>query len=289
MAGQIGWTARSRGRAAAAREPAHERLVGRSRLMEPHVRELLARLAIAPGSRVLEYGCGPLGALLTLADAVGPAGVVVGVDRGAGALDTARALVSARGFGNVHLVQSDLAALAATEVCPPGPFDLAYGHFVLCYQRDVVGALQRIAAAVRPGGYIVAQEILFTAPIPVETAGRFHRAASLLVNEWYPALLGTLGTCWDVAERFSMLCKEAGLVEIEQRLFAPALPPDRAGDGIAVYRDLLVDARPLLRRFAIASAERIDRVQRDLDTAVGERYDATIFAHARVELVARVR
>jgi len=192
------------------------------------------------------------------------------------------------GVGAVHLVQADLTTLTPAEVCPPGPFDLAYGHFVLCDQRDVVGVLQRIAATVRPGGYIVAQEALLTAPIPVETPGRFNRAANLLINEWLPALLGTLGTCWDVAERYSMLCREAGLVEVSQRLFTPTLPPAHAGDGTGVYRDILTGVRPLLRRFDIASEDRIDRTLRDLDMAIDEGRDATLFTHIRVELVARV-
>jgi len=268
-------------------DPEHERLVRLSRVMEPYVWDTLARLRLAPGSRVLEYGCGPLGALLPLSAAVGPDGVVVGVDRSGEALDKARSLMAARGVGAVRLVQADLATLTPAEVCPPGPFDLAYGHVVLCYQRDVVGMLQRIAATVRPGGYIVAQEALFTAPIPVETPGRFGHAATLLVNEWLPAALGTLGACWDVAERLSMLCREAGLVEVSQRVFAPTMLPARAGDGIAVYRDLLAGARPLLRQLGIASEERIDRALRDLDMAGADTHDATLFTHIRVKLVAR--
>jgi SAM-dependent methyltransferase len=269
-------------------DPEHERLVRLSRVMEPYVWDTLARLRLAPGSRVLEYGCGPLGALLPLSAAVGPDGVVVGVDRSGEALDKARAIMAARGVGAVRLVQADLTTLTPAEVCPPGPFDLAYGHFVLCYQRDVVGVLQRIAATVRPGGYIVAQEALLTAPIPVETPGRFNRAANLLINEWLPALLGTLGTCWDVAERYSMLCREAGLVEVSQRLFTPTLPPAHAGDGTGVYRDILAGVRPLLRRFDIASEDRIDRTLRDLDMAIDEGHDTTIFTHIQIELVARV-
>ena len=271
-----------------ASEPEHARLLGLSRAMESYVREPCARLGLAPGARVIEVGCGSLGALLSLSSLVGPEGVVVGLDRDRGALDTARSILAAQGACNVLLAPADLGALAPAEVCPPGPFDLAYGHFVLCYQTDVVEALQRVAAVVRPGGHIVVQEAVFTAPIPIETPGRFVPAANLLMNEWFPALLGTLGACWDVAERYSMLCREVGLVEVEQRVFAHSLPPAQAPAGIAAYGGLLEGARPLLARHGIATAGEIDRVLGTLRAAREERYSAPVFTHLRAELVARV-
>ena len=51
---------------------------------------------IAPGMRVLDVGSGAGDVALLLADLVGPGGEVVGVDRAAAALDTARAHCGAR-------------------------------------------------------------------------------------------------------------------------------------------------------------------------------------------------
>lgn len=272
--------------AADARE--HERLERLSRVMEPFAREMCTRLGLALGARVIEFGCGPRGALPTFAAAVGPGGLVVGVDRDEGALDRARAILKAEDTANVRLVHADVNTLEPAEVCPPGPFDLAYSRVVLCYQTDAVAALRRMAATLRPGAYVVIQEIVLTAPIPIETSGRFTRAANLLVNEWFPALLGTLGTCWDVAERYSMLCKEAALVEVGQRVVAPSFLPADARSGITLYRDVLVGARPLLRRLEIASDDRIDHVLHELDRTIEEIHDATIFTHMQAELVARV-
>jgi ubiquinone/menaquinone biosynthesis C-methylase UbiE len=276
------------GYAFTASEPEHERIERMSRVTEPYVWETCARLGLTPGANVIEFGCGPRGALPTFSAAVGPDGLVVGVDRDADALEKARASMALAGVCNVHFVQADLNTLTPAEVCPFGLCDLAYCHFVLCYQTDVVAALRRMAATVRPGGYIVAQEALLTAPIPVETPGRFDRAANLLMNEWLPSLLGTMGTCWDVAERYSMLCREANLVEVDQRAFAPSFLPAHARTGIAAYRDILADARPLLRRFDIASDDKIDHVLHELDMALEEAYNSTIFTHIQAELVARL-
>ena len=269
-------------------DPEHERIERLSSEPESYVWDTCVRLGLAPGAQVIEFGCGPHGALPIFAEAVGPEGFVVGVDRDEGALERARADGAARRLCNVHLVRADLTTVTPAEVCPLGLFDLAYCHAVLCYQTDVVAALRHMTATVRPGGYIVAQEVLLTAPIPVEAPGRFGRAANLLMNEWLPSLLGTMGVCWDVAERYNMLCHEAGLEEIDQRVFAPSFSPARARTGIAAYRDMLASVRPLLRRFDIASEDKIDHVLCELDMALEEQHDSTIFTHIWVELVARV-
>src|SRR4051794_40720524 len=89
----------------AASEPEHARLVRLSRVMEPYVREVCRRLSLQRGASVIEFGCGPLGALLPLSDAVGPDGLVVGLDRSGEALDTARLTMAAQDRRNVRLVQ----------------------------------------------------------------------------------------------------------------------------------------------------------------------------------------
>lgn len=269
-------------------KPEHDRLVRMSRVMDPHVRDTCDRLELAPGAKVIEFGCGALGALLPLSAAVGPDGVVVGLDRNGEALDTARSILAARGTRNVYLVRADLNTFTPGDVCSPGLFDLAYCHFVLCYQRDVAAALRRMATVVRPGGYLVAQEVVFTTPIPIGAPGPFVPAANLLMNEWVPALLGRLGMRWDVARQFSAICQEAGLVEVDQRVFAPSLSPTQASVGISAYHDILVGARSLLPRFNIASQDEVDRVLGELKMAQEQTHEETVFTHLRAELAAQV-
>src|SRR5262245_22198608 len=63
-----------------------ERLVATARLRDPHIRDGLRRTGIRPGDKTIDIGCGPLGALLVLADMVGPTGTVVGLDMDAPSL-----------------------------------------------------------------------------------------------------------------------------------------------------------------------------------------------------------
>ncbi len=227
-----------------------------------------------------------MGALLPLSEAVGPDGVVVGLDRSGEALDKARSVLAARDVRNVHLMQADLTTLTPGEVYPSGPFDLAFCRFVLCYQTDVAAALRRMASVVRLGGYIVAQELVFTAPIPLGAPGRFVPAANHLINEWFLTLLATLGTSWDVPQRYSVVCQEAGLVEADQRIFAPSLLPAHVPTGIS--HAILTGLRPLLLRHDIAPETAIDRVLGELQAAQEEAHTETIFTHIQAELVARV-
>jgi len=59
----------------------HARLQCQAGELEQRSRELLERVGVQPGSRVIDVGCGPQGILHVLADLVGPTGTVVGLER----------------------------------------------------------------------------------------------------------------------------------------------------------------------------------------------------------------
>src|SRR5436190_15454572 len=74
----------------AASEAEHARLVALARRFVDQVGEMCARADVGAGARVVDVGCGSLGALLELAEIAGPSGSVVGVDSSAD--DVARRL-----------------------------------------------------------------------------------------------------------------------------------------------------------------------------------------------------
>jgi cyclopropane fatty-acyl-phospholipid synthase-like methyltransferase len=76
----------------------HARLFALARRNAPTVREMCAQAGLGAGARVIDVGCGPVGALLDLAEIVGPRGEVVGVDSSAGAVATAQETVANRGW-----------------------------------------------------------------------------------------------------------------------------------------------------------------------------------------------
>ena len=129
-----------------------ERLVVQARLRDPHLGDGLRRAGIRPGDKAIDVGCGPLGALLVLADLVGPTGTVVGLDMDAPSLQRARGILDQRGHSGVQLVHANINTMSPGAVCPPGPFDVAVCSQFLNNQPDPADTLRRIAAFVRPAG-----------------------------------------------------------------------------------------------------------------------------------------
>jgi SAM-dependent methyltransferase len=145
-----------------------------------YVRDACRRAGLGPGDRVVDVGCGPLGALHVLSEVVGPGGTVLGLDADPEAIHIAQGVLRRRGLDRVTLVQGDVNALRARDLCPPGPFDAAYCRLLLVNQEEPAATLRRIAALVRSGGHIIAHELLddLTYPVfdpPVPAFGRLRR------------------------------------------------------------------------------------------------------------------
>jgi ubiquinone/menaquinone biosynthesis C-methylase UbiE len=262
-----------------------ERLIRMARFHEPHAAEACARTGIGPGGSAIEFGCGPLGGLLALSDAVGPLGTVVGVDRSAEALATARGVLDSAGREHVCLVQADLNAVTSADLCPPGPFDMAFAHFVLMYQTDPVASLRRMASVVRPGGHVVVQDLIdaqLVVPSP------YSSAADVFVNRWFFPLLLKMGGTPDLTQRLSAICQDAGLEEVSIRPFAPTVPASRGGEAAGIYHDALLGARTALLAHAITDEREIDSVLEELRAAERAEYACTSLVHIQLELVARV-
>ncbi|HEX5092330.1 MAG TPA: methyltransferase domain-containing protein [Burkholderiales bacterium] len=106
-------------------------------------------LGLSPGERVLDVACGTGLSLPLLAERVGPAGRVVGVELSPDMIQRARERVAQAGLTQVELVEAPMQD-AALE----GRFDAVlfnYTHDVLQSPR----ALARVFAHVRPGARVV--------------------------------------------------------------------------------------------------------------------------------------
>jgi SAM-dependent methyltransferase len=118
----------------------------------------LERLGLRPGERVVDFGSG-LGQLTArMARAVGPSGLVVGIEASpvqlASARDRAARLVPDLPL-DLRLGRGADPPLAAGE---RGSFDVAHARFLLEHVRDPDAIVRAMAAAVRPGGRIVLED-----------------------------------------------------------------------------------------------------------------------------------
>jgi SAM-dependent methyltransferase len=146
----------------------------------------LLRLGIGPGWRCVDVGAGGGDVSVALAEVVGRDGRVYAVDRDPAARDeVARA---AAAYSQVLAITQ-----AAEDLVLPELVDLAFCRFLLMHVVDPAVVLGRMARAVRPGGWVVAQE-------PITSAGRIGGIALSMpdarhpdVGAILPALVGQVG------------------------------------------------------------------------------------------------
>ncbi|MEU5975511.1 methyltransferase domain-containing protein [Streptomyces sp. NPDC047315] len=127
-------------------------------------RVVLHALGARPGHTVLDLGCGPGTDLGTLADAVGPAGAVVGVDASREMVERARARHEgaqgaegdrgAEGAAGVQVLLGDVQRLPLADAS----VDLARTDRVLQHVTDPAQALAEARRVLRPGGRLVMAE-----------------------------------------------------------------------------------------------------------------------------------
>jgi SAM-dependent methyltransferase len=133
------------------------RLLAIGQITEDAARGAVARVDVQGGWRALECGCGPIGALPVLADIVGSRGRVLGVDFVESTVDRARAAIAELGLDNVDVRVGDVNAPDFPTIAG-APVHVAFTRCFLVHQRNLTETLIRIAAVIRPGGWLVAQE-----------------------------------------------------------------------------------------------------------------------------------
>jgi protein-L-isoaspartate O-methyltransferase len=92
---------------------------------------LLERLALRPGERVLDIGCGGGLAAIEAARAVAPSGTVVGFDISTPLVDLAMSRAKEGGVLNAQFVVGD----AQVDAPPGGPFDAVMSQFGVMFSR----------------------------------------------------------------------------------------------------------------------------------------------------------
>jgi ubiquinone/menaquinone biosynthesis C-methylase UbiE len=240
------------------------RLLGVAESAAEMARAAFHRAGLRPGWHVIDCGCGPIGGLAVMAELVGPAGRVVGVDFSEPAIQRARSVVAALELGNVELFAGDIHELDAAAVS--GPFDLAYTRFFLMHQPDPVRTLTQIARLLRPGGLVVAQEAL---RFPPPRSHPRHEALGAYWDLVYQVLEQAGGVPPGAVDGLAVSARTAGLDVVAADGSFGLIDPEL---GFELHAATLLAARERAVASGIATGQQIDDLAGDLRAAKNGGY-----------------
>ena len=241
------------------------RLLGIAEVSGEMARAAFRRVGMQEGWKAIDCGCGPIGGLAVMAEMVGPAGRVVGVDVSEPTVQRARSVAAALQLGNVELVAGDIHKLDTAAV--GGPFDLAYTRLFLMHQPDPVRTLTQIAGLLRPGGWVVAHEALRTPP------PRSHPHLDALGTYW--DLLHELveragGVPHGAVDGLARSARAAGLDVVAADGVFATIDPEL---GFDLHASTLAAARERAVASGVAAGKQIEDLVSELRAAKGGGYE----------------
>src|SRR5262245_49683388 len=144
-----------------------ERLAAIEAAADPLTIECLEKIGVGPGWHCLEVGAGAGSIVEWLCRRVGPDGKVVATDLQAGFLQTIEA-------PNLEVRRHDITA----DELEREAFDLVSSRKVLEHLADPPAALERMASALRPGGWLLVEDadLASLMRVSVPHRQRFERA-----------------------------------------------------------------------------------------------------------------
>jgi SAM-dependent methyltransferase len=179
-------------------------------LYGPGTRQLLLDAGARPGLHAADIGCGIGTVTALLAELVGPAGHVTGIDASRQQLDQAASRLADRA-GSVTFVE----ASATGTGLPPGRFDLIYCRFLLMHLTDPVSALREMARLLKPGGVLVCEDGDLT------NAGSEPPSALDAFADLFGRLGPVKGVDYTLGRRLYHLIRDLGFASPEVRFNQP--------------------------------------------------------------------
>jgi ubiquinone/menaquinone biosynthesis C-methylase UbiE len=183
-------------------------------LNEPVIRAAVQALQLPPGSRGLDAGCGIGLQALSLAEAVGPAGHVTGLDTSSEFLVCAEGIVEKAGLsGQISFREGDVSKLPFDD----DTFDWAWSANCVGYApMEPLPLVKELARVVRPGGSVVilawsSEKLLPGYPMLEARLNATSAGIAPFVKGKRPELHFSRALDW---------FREAGLEELTARTFA---------------------------------------------------------------------
>ncbi len=186
-------------------------------LREPLMSEIIRSLSLPVGSRGLDVGCGIGLQALQLAEAVGAAGHVTGLDASTSLLELAQEFARQSALpGRVSFRQGDWNELPFAD----GTFDWVWSADAAGYAaREPVRVMRELAQVVKPGGSVIvlfwSSQMLLPGYPALEARLNITRAGLAPCEEGTPPEAHCL--------RAMSWLREAGLVNVRAQVFAHSI------------------------------------------------------------------
>ncbi|CAI8893002.1 class I SAM-dependent methyltransferase [Pseudomonas soli] len=230
-----------------------ERLGKSDRIYGPGSRTFLQRYAhIKEGMTVLDVGCGTGNMSLWMAEKVGPAGQVVGIDASAEQIAVSNARAKSMGLKNIRFLQLDFSQIHTLGI----QFDLAYCRFILIHLTQPLDAIKLMASVTRPGGVVVCEE-----PITDMHACSPEHPAFDQANQLTIALGRKKGVDYNLGARLSELFTAA---QLEALQFDHYQPDIQDTDDRGIFFDSFSQIADSLLAYALATPEQVRTVSEQL-------------------------
>ena len=218
----------------------HERLLAHSELWDPFTFRKLAETGVGDGWRCLEIGAGAGSVAAWLVHRVGPRGQVVATDIETRWLEPMAA-------ANLEVRHHNVAADPLEE----SGYDLIHARLVLEHLPQRQAVARKLAAALRPGGWLVVEDY------DIRTMGLAETAPPswALVNEAVVDVLRAAGSDPLCGSQLAGLLQRSGLVDVLVEGFLRPMPiPDLA----PIFRRPLEQLRRGLEAGGAVTAGQID-------------------------------
>lgn len=210
---------------------------------------LLDRVALRPGQRAIDLGCGPRGVLDLLAQRTSPDGRVVGLDADPRHTALAADFVASQGLAGVEILTAD----ARDTGLPADSFDVVHAGSLLVNVPDPDELVAEMVRLARPGGWVASMEPDTEHAFCYPPNEAFERICQL-----FPLVFARNGADPCVGRRVPELLREAGLDDVEVDVSVQACPPGHSRRALRC--DLLASMRAQILELGLSTEAELDEL-----------------------------